>query len=963
MQFNLDEFSSKIFAHSNGVKKSINEPYNYETLELKNGLRIFMVENSVAATSAAAMHVAVGYQNDPDEYKGLAHCLEHCLFLGTEDYPREEYFSEFINNNGGDQNAFTTSDHTCFFFSVEKCAFVRGLDIFSGFFTQPLFNQNSIAKEVHAVDSEHKKNINDDQWRTLNALTLALNQEHPLSRFSTGDLTTLLGNTTCCEQATRENGLRLRKELIEFYEDHYSSEKMTLFLYHHNLDEIKEQVKTLFSQVPQRITITDDTSINNLFPEKREEIPVTVYEKVGASDCLHLIWKVPNLNHRSTKYSHSLKLLQKIMSWKGQGSFYQSLLDQELIKGLKHQQYLQIDNSFLAGISFALTNNTDVKLLLRYLDSYLTNLKKQLSTTNGINSLKDKYSELLRVGRLKFLDLRLPSGVDFLQILVNCLNETRVALPDLLAYNMNPLDFEKTLTEIQSLLDCLSLRNCLILSTRDFINTGLPNTEPHYQMKYGKGTIHLSDSTDPIPSFEFFSEPNKFVPKTITLPSNLSDSNLNISCAPELITLSARESENNHRFYLDSDNRFNNLSGTVRLQFTSPTIFKAEASVITNLYLKYQAEKWQSLLEQINYVNSINLHFTGDCISVQITSVEEEVYWATLRLLFGFKNKEFELDVKIWKQILEKERESLETNLKAPPHQQIGDILYSGVLPDHYIPIKTALEQVRKLENVGETETREKIQQYLTIFFGACEITGLYGGNTNSNLAQQLSNWLSDQVVLSSNQLERTINMDKEYYLIRQSSESWECNSCLQYCIYLDTFKRGETIDLEQKVACTMVLSSMMGHLYFDCLRTKKKLGYIVNCRLGALNGDQKLRQLFMCFQVQSPVVKIETLLTETETFIDDFRNQLLHMPLPVFLQMKHSIANKISEEDKNMEMRLDRLFHHLSSTPNNQEPNFLTHLKIAKALENLAHSSLVEYFDKRFGNNKKKIVAGINAL
>lgn len=55
--------------------------------------------------AAAAMAVRVGSLSDPEDMQGLAHFLEHMLFLGTAKYPDENEYSKFLNTHGGSSNA------------------------------------------------------------------------------------------------------------------------------------------------------------------------------------------------------------------------------------------------------------------------------------------------------------------------------------------------------------------------------------------------------------------------------------------------------------------------------------------------------------------------------------------------------------------------------------------------------------------------------------------------------------------------------------------------------------------------------------------------------------------------------------------------------------------------------------------------------------------------------------------
>src|SRR4051812_11689189 len=58
------------------------------TFVLPNQLEVLLIQDPAAQNSAAAMDVGVGSLMDPRHHKGLAHYVEHMLFLGTQKYPR-----------------------------------------------------------------------------------------------------------------------------------------------------------------------------------------------------------------------------------------------------------------------------------------------------------------------------------------------------------------------------------------------------------------------------------------------------------------------------------------------------------------------------------------------------------------------------------------------------------------------------------------------------------------------------------------------------------------------------------------------------------------------------------------------------------------------------------------------------------------------------------------------------------
>jgi insulysin len=79
--------------------------------------------------------------HDPPGMAGVAHFLEHMLFLGSEKYKGEDDFGDFLQTHSGGSNAFTAMEHTNYHFHANRNGFETALDIFAGFFTAPLLTQ------------------------------------------------------------------------------------------------------------------------------------------------------------------------------------------------------------------------------------------------------------------------------------------------------------------------------------------------------------------------------------------------------------------------------------------------------------------------------------------------------------------------------------------------------------------------------------------------------------------------------------------------------------------------------------------------------------------------------------------------------------------------------------------------------------------------------------------------------
>jgi len=205
------------------VRKPVTDRRDYAHKIFANGLNVLVVHDPDAEKSAFAMAVDVGSHEDPDDFQGLAHFCEHMLFLGSEKYPDEGVFARFLALHGGQDNAYTASEETVFFNEIGNDGFDEGMDMFAQFFIAPAFKEEMAGREIHAVDSEHKKNIPNMNWRIRQLLLSVASVENPMHKFATGDINTL-------KLEPEKNGKSVVQALHKFHGEHYCSSNMHLLL-------------------------------------------------------------------------------------------------------------------------------------------------------------------------------------------------------------------------------------------------------------------------------------------------------------------------------------------------------------------------------------------------------------------------------------------------------------------------------------------------------------------------------------------------------------------------------------------------------------------------------------------------------------------------------------------------------------------------------------------------------------
>lgn len=285
----------------------------FRRFTLDNGLRVLLVSDVNFNKSGAALAVGIGQIDDPFEHAGLAHFLEHMLFLGTEKYPDVKDYATYINTNGGYNNAYTSTDLTNYQFEVRHEALDGALDRFSQFFIAPLFNPDFTEREVNAVNNEAMRHVQNDLRRMLNVRREIYAPEAGESKFSTGNLQTLAHANADVVRA--------------FYEANYSADRMALSIASNaSLDQLESYARHYFSPVPNRSlpTIARDP----VFLPRKTALRLATIEPVKEIRELWLEFVIPPT--RPNFASKPDELLLSLINYPGDGGLIKALKDADL---------------------------------------------------------------------------------------------------------------------------------------------------------------------------------------------------------------------------------------------------------------------------------------------------------------------------------------------------------------------------------------------------------------------------------------------------------------------------------------------------------------------------------------------------------------------------------------------------------------------------------------------------------
>ena len=327
---------------------------------LDNGLRVLLVSDQKFNKSGASLVVNVGQIDDPADREGLAHFLEHMLFLGTEKYPNVSDWDNYLGQNGGTNNAYTASDHTNYQFDIRHDAFAGALDRFAQFFIAPKFSPEFTGREINAVHNEAMRHVQNDGRRAAGVARELYAPGSNESKFSAGNKDTLAGATPAIVRA--------------FYEQHYTSDRMALSLAGKaSLDELEKLARTLFGPIPRR-TVPSIVRSPDFLPRKAA-LRLAQIEPIKEVRQLQLEFVVPAT--RPDFASKPDELLSQLIGYAGPGGLETLLKTEGLANSISAGLWERTGayGSLMVSVSLTPAGRENTARVLGLIFSYLDHLR------------------------------------------------------------------------------------------------------------------------------------------------------------------------------------------------------------------------------------------------------------------------------------------------------------------------------------------------------------------------------------------------------------------------------------------------------------------------------------------------------------------------------------------------------------------------------------------------------------
>jgi zinc protease len=130
----------------------------YELNKLKNNLNVLFVNSPGATAATVQIWFRAGSALETFDNEGIAHFLEHMFFKGTKTRPGAKIAHE-IETFGGEVNAFTSFDYTCYYINTPNNKLHDSVDILLDMVSNPMFLEEDLIPERGVVFEEYRRSI------------------------------------------------------------------------------------------------------------------------------------------------------------------------------------------------------------------------------------------------------------------------------------------------------------------------------------------------------------------------------------------------------------------------------------------------------------------------------------------------------------------------------------------------------------------------------------------------------------------------------------------------------------------------------------------------------------------------------------------------------------------------------------------------------------------------------------
>lgn len=384
----------------------------YKKHVLENGLTIIGEEIPYVKSISLGVWINAGSRIEDEEISGVSHFIEHMLFKGTKNRTSKQLASE-IDNLGGQINAFTSKECTCYYVKLLDSHIDIGIDVLSDMILNSKFNKDDLDKERSVIIEELKMYEDSPEDLAYDLLTENIYKNDPLGMNIIG---------------TEESLKRLNREkLLDYFNKYYVPNNSVIAISgNFNFDEIINKIEEKFKVWKKRDVNVDikKAEFKSCFLTKNKDI-----EQVNLAMSLEAVplendKEVYALAVINTVFGGSIssRLFQKIREEKGlvysiysSQSLYRKCGELGIFASMSNEHLKEVYESIIE----------EIKTMKKYYltDQEIKESKEQLKGSY-ILGLESTSSRMMSIGRSLLLNNKVESTDDILKSIDNVDRET-----------------------------------------------------------------------------------------------------------------------------------------------------------------------------------------------------------------------------------------------------------------------------------------------------------------------------------------------------------------------------------------------------------------------------------------------------------------------------------------------------------------------------------------------------------
>ncbi|XP_066596131.1 nardilysin [Prorops nasuta] len=873
--------------------------------------------------AACSLCIGVGSFSDPPEIPGMAHFLEHMVFMGSEKFPQENDFDAYVQKCGGSDNASTECEQTTFYFEVQEKHLLPTLTRFAQFFISPLMKRDAISREREAVESEFQMALPSDTHRKQQLFSSFAQDNHPAGKFMWGNSITLKDNV-------KED--KLYEELHKFRKRHYSAHRMTVAIQARlPLDTLEKYVVECFSDVPTNGLPGDD------FTKYKEAITFNtdkfrkIYKIRPVKDVcmIEITWNMPPLLDSYKSKPH--QYVSWIIGHEGKGSLISYLRKKmwclELYCGNNETGFEYNSMYSFLYLSLFLTdeghNNLDKVLEAVY--SYINMFRKA-------GPQKRIYDEICQIEETKFRFVDEEDPCDYVEELSESMHfyEPKDYITG------SELYFEYNPEGIQACIDCLHPENMnIIISNRNYNDEEFNKVEPWFNTRYKIEDIPLESikrwkTIEPLPDFH------------LPLPNIYLTNNFNLISLPDRVPDYPKKILENEtcEIWYRPDPKFRMPECYMYFYLISPlTSQSARTYSMTELYTIIMK---QMLVEELYPATVAELE--QECLprnrglEIKLNGFNQKLP-LLLQTISQYIADSPNLIKKDLFEVMKEQQLKSYYNKVVKPGQLAKEIRFCILIKEY----SSALQRHTVLSEIQFEEFQTFVKQFVSSFF----FLGLVQGNmteeeilNNVQKCTEILNCKFAMPVLSITEIPKGIHEVKVKNINKTDVNSTVANY-YQFC-------DNQTHDL---VAVVDLILMIMQEPMFNQLRTKEQLGYNVFC---TSNDTYGVSGYSMVINTQADKYTTEYANERMEIFLKSFEEKLATMSEEEFSENKEALIKLKKQALVQLKEEVDRNWKEIKTREfvfdrMEREVEAIERITIKK-LKNFVHDNLLE------GENIRKL-------